>query len=506
PASDYGILSGSHKDTNAKYLFATIQTLSKEASHGQFQKDHFDYILIDEVHKAGAKSYHKVIDYFAPKFLLGMTATPERTDGFNIFELFDYNIAYEIRLQEALEEDMLSPFHYFGVTDFEKNGELISEETDFSQLVEDDRVTYLLDKLSYYGCSRNKPKGLIFCSRKREAKALAERFNAKGVASTYLSGEDSLDTREREVSRLEKGEISYIFTVDIFNEGIDIPKINQVVMLRNTQSSIIFIQQLGRGLRKDPSKDYVTVVDFIGNYKNNYLIPMALSGDVSRNKNKVRKDTYDTDFIAGASSINFEEIAKKRIFDSINKAKMDSMLELKKAFTLLYNRLGRVPYLKDFKEQAVLDPVLLSEKKKSYYGFLESVKENKDVLSELHQKYLMIATRELLPGVRPHELMLMNRLVHNYKKGMEENVLLEALQEWFKGLGMLSSKETVKSVRSTLDLSFFTGMTKKTYGDTAFITKKENRVSLSNAFKSALSNSYFYKLFMDIIDTGLLNA
>lgn len=118
--------------------------------------------------------------------------------------------------------------------------------------------------------------------------------------------------------------------MDIFNEGIDIPKINQVVMLRNTQSSIIFIQQLGRGLRKDPSKDYVTVIDFIGNYKNNYLIPMALSGDVSRNKNKVRKDTYDTDFISGVSSINFEEIAKKQIFDSINNTKMDAIKELKK--------------------------------------------------------------------------------------------------------------------------------------------------------------------------------
>ncbi|MDN6385305.1 MAG: DEAD/DEAH box helicase family protein, partial [Alkalibacterium sp.] len=251
PSSDYGILSGTRKDHDAKYLFATIQTLSKESIHSQFSTNAFDYILIDEVHKAGAESYHKVIDYFSPQFLLGMTATPERTDNFNIFELFDYNIAYEIRLQEALEEDMLCPFHYFGVTDFEKNGELISEETDFSDLVEEERVEYLLSKLNYYGCSGNNAKGLIFCSRKKEAQILADQFNAKGIASAYLSGEDNLKKREFEVERLEKGEINYIFTVDIFNEGIDIPKINQVVMLRNTQSSIIFIQQLGRGLRKD---------------------------------------------------------------------------------------------------------------------------------------------------------------------------------------------------------------------------------------------------------------
>ncbi|MFO8069631.1 MAG: DEAD/DEAH box helicase family protein, partial [Alkalibacterium sp.] len=459
-SSDYGILSGSHKDMDAKYLFATIQTISKEAMYRSFSPDHFDYVLIDEVHKAGAVSYHKVIDYFSPKFLLGMTATPERTDGFNIFKLFDYNIAYEIRLQEALEEDMLCPFHYYGVTDIEVDGELISDDTEFSQLIEEDRVNYLLNKLNYYGCSGNRPKGLIFCSRKREAKALATAFNARGMASAYLSGEDSLAKREKEVRRLELGEINYIFTVDIFNEGIDIPKINQVVMLRNTQSSIIFIQQLGRGLRKDLSKDYVTVVDFIGNYKNNYLIPMALSGDVSRNKNKVRKDTYDTDFISGISSINFEEIAKKKIFESINKTSMDSMSELRKAFQLLYNRLGRVPYLKDFKEQEMLDPVLLANKKKSYYDFLLSMGETEGLVTEEEQRYLMIASRELLSGMRKNELVLLKGLIHDQKNNVKKAVSTEELGQWYEKLGLISDNKTIQSVLNSLDLRFFTGMTR----------------------------------------------
>ncbi|MER2010714.1 MAG: helicase-related protein, partial [Psychrobacillus sp.] len=190
------------------------------------------------------------------------------------------------------------------------------------------------------------PKGLVFCSRKEEAKTLSTLFHQKGHPSTYLTGEHSLEEREKQVERLENGEIEYIFTVDIFNEGIDIPKINQVIMLRNTQSSIIFVQQLGRGLRKDLSKEFVTVIDFIGNYKNNYMIPMALSGDVSRDKNNLRKDTFDTNFISGISSINFEKIAKQQIFTSINQASMDSMSELRKSFQLLHNRLGRVPYLK----------------------------------------------------------------------------------------------------------------------------------------------------------------
>jgi superfamily II DNA or RNA helicase len=314
PASDYGILSGNSKNLDAKYLFATIQTISKDIYQEELGKDAFDYILIDEVHKAGATSYIKTIDYFNPEFLLGMTATPERTDGFNIFELFDYNLAYEIRLQEALEEDLLCPFHYFGVTDYEKDGFSINETADLKYLVTDERIDFLINKINYYGCYGNKPKGLVFCSRKEEAKELSALFNRKGIPSSYLSGDHDIEERETEIGRLENGQISYIFTVDIFNEGIDIPKINQIIMLRNTESSIIFIQQLGRGLRKDASKEFVTVIDFIGNYKNNYMIPMALSGDNSNNKSNLRRDTIDVSYISGLSAINFEQIAKEKIF------------------------------------------------------------------------------------------------------------------------------------------------------------------------------------------------
>lgn len=499
---DYGILSGSKKESDAKYLFATVQTMSKESIFNQFSKDHFDYILIDEVHKAGAQSYHRILEYFNPEFLLGMTATPERTDGFNIFELFDYNIAYEIRLQEALEADMLAPFHYFGVTDYEKDGELISDTTTINQLVEEERVNYLIQKLNYYGCSKNVPKGLVFCSRKEEAERLARSFNERDIPSAYLSGEDTLEKREQEVRRLEEGQLNYIFTVDIFNEGIDIPKINQVVMLRNTQSSIIFIQQLGRGLRKDPSKDYVTVIDFIGNYKNNYMIPMALSGDVSRNKNGLRKDTYDTGFLSGVSTINFEEIAKKQIFQSIDQAKLDSMKELRKGFELLYNRLGRVPYLKDFQLYQTFDPVLLANKKKTYYNFLVSMKENEAVLSERDQLYLLIASRELLPGMRRNELSLLSELM----KESVDVVTFSDVKNLFRSQGLLHDDETIRSVLQTLDLSFYRGSAAILFKNQPFITVSDHTVSLDKRFKQALSNKYFFKLFMDIIETASVRS
>lgn len=501
-AKDYGILSGTSRQTAARYVFATIQTISKEHTLKAFAEDHFDYILIDEVHRAGAQSYEKVIDYFEPTFMLGMTATPERTDHFNIFKLFDYNVAYEIRLQEALEADLLCPFHYFGVTDFEKDGELISEETDINQLVEEDRVRYLIEKLDYYGCSNNVPKGLVFCSRKEEAKKLSSLFNKEGYWSTYLSGEDSLSVREREVERLEKGEIQYIFTVDIFNEGIDIPKINQVVMLRNTQSSIIFIQQLGRGLRKDKSKDYVTVIDFIGNYKNNYMIPMALSGDVSKNKNQLRKDTYDTDFISGVSTINFEEIARKQIFESINNVDLSAMKELRRAFELLRNRLGRIPYLKDFHNNQMIDPYILANKKDSYHDFLVSMKVNEGSLNQTGAIYLKVASNEFLSGMRRHELVLLKQFISQ----PERIFTVDEMRQFFERQGLLSDRHTLESVFNTLDLSFFTGSEAKVYKQKAFIEKGVHSVYLTDEFKQQLKDPYFNKLLTDVVETGLLKA
>ncbi|MDV6379135.1 DEAD/DEAH box helicase family protein, partial [Sporosarcina sp. GW1-11] len=261
---DFGLYVGSNRQADKRYVFASIQTLSKPENLAEFDPAAFDYILIDEVHKAGAASYLRVINHFQPKFLLGMTATPERTDDFNIYELFDYNIAYEIRLQEALEEDMLCPFHYFGVTDFEMDGELIGDHTILSKLVTSERVEHIIDKITYYSHAGDKVKGLMFCSRKEEARKLSEELNMRGYKTVALTGDDSNEERMNRVQQLENGELEYILTVDIFNEGIDIPSINQVVMLRQTQSSIIFIQQLGRGLRKYAGKSFVTVIDFIG--------------------------------------------------------------------------------------------------------------------------------------------------------------------------------------------------------------------------------------------------
>ncbi|HZG70478.1 MAG TPA: DEAD/DEAH box helicase [Chondromyces sp.] len=498
PDKDFGILSGSSKQTDAKYIFATIQTISKAETLYQFDPKTFDYILIDEVHKAGAKSYQRVIDYFKPKFLMGMTATPERTDDFNIYELFDYNIAYEIRLQEALEEDMLCPFHYFGVTDIEYNGEMIDDAAVLSKLVTEERVNHIIEKVQYYGFSGEKVRGLMFCSRKQEAEKLSVKLNEKGFRTVALTGEHSQEERALRVSQLENGVLDYILTVDIFNEGIDIPSINQVVMLRQTQSSIIFIQQLGRGLRKHESKEFVTIIDFIGNYKNNYLIPIALSGDQSQNKDNLRRHMKDTSYIKGVSTINFEEVAKKQIFKSINKSNLTTLKVLKEAFVELKNKIGRVPYLYDFVANRSIDPVVIADKYSNYHQFLVKMREEVSLLTDYENKVLTMLSLEVLNGKRKHEIILLDLLLRQEQVGYDEYL------SWLRKANCRVDKGTITSVQRIFDLSFFTKEERKNYGERPLVTLRGERYFefnrlISNSLKI---NRHFMKLVSDIIETA----
>ena len=294
-----GMVTGKYQDYDADFVFATIQTLSKTDILSQYNKEHWDLIIIDEAHHSSADSYKKIMDYFKPKLWLGMTATPDKRDDHlgdrNIYEIFNHQIAYEIRLQNAMEENLLCPFHYFGLTDLEIIADVgkSSEEKveNFTYLTSDDRVLNVMKQAEFFGYSGERVKGLIFCSRIDEARELSVKFNEKGWRTLVLSGGDSEAVRAAAIERLAGEEkedaLDYIISVDIFSEGVDVPEINQVIMLRPTESPIIFIQQLGRGLRKAEGKEYVVVIDFIGNYRNNFMIPIALSGDRSYNKDNI---------------------------------------------------------------------------------------------------------------------------------------------------------------------------------------------------------------------------
>lgn len=504
PQSDYGMLTGNRHDLNAKYLFATVQTVSQPAMLAQLPADTFDYVLIDEAHRVAAPSYQRILSHFTPHFMLGMTATPERMDNQDVYAAFDYHLAYEIRLKEALEEDMLTPFHYVGVQDYETGGKVIDETSNLSRLVASDRVRYVLSQMDYYGYCGKKPRGLVFCSRQAEARSLAGQFTRAGHSACALTNEDSPTKRQTVVQQLEQGKIEYIVTVDLFNEGVDIPSLNQIVMLRNTQSSIIFLQQLGRGLRKYPGKDYVTVLDFIGNYKNNYLIPLALNGDRSRSQDRARAGTRLPGII-GVSTVNFNRIASSHILASLAKVKLDSMRELRQAYRELHNKLGRVPYLGDFLQYGTVSPLVFADNSRlPHYGaFLQKMGEQVR-LSKYESQVLSFVTKELLNGKRPHELALLELLLAQDSCSQEE--LLAALQHRHAYV----NAGALQSLADVLSLSFFDVKAGKTtrkaqYGGQSLVTCPDLlNYQLSSRLKEALvSNPCFAKLFTDAIETGL---
>lgn len=294
--------------------------------------------------------------------------------------------------------------------------------------------------------------------------------------------------------------MDYILTVDIFNEGIDIPCINQVVMLRQTQSSIVFVQQLGRGLRKHSDKEFVTIIDFIGNYKNNYLIPVALSGDKSQNKDNIRRHMKDTSYIKGVSTINFEEVARQQIFRSISNSNLTALKILRESYFQLKNRLNRIPRLMDYTENDSIDPLIFTDEHASYYHFLQRIKESVPHLSEQEQKYVVMLSAEVLNGKRRHEIILLELLFNREKVSYYEYVC--ALKEH----GCSTDTETIDSVKRVLDMTFFTEPTRKKYGDTPVVVFRQNKqFSIHPTMNNSLqNNSYFKELFSDIIQTASL--
>ena len=296
-SDDFGFFDGKQKDTDKSVIFASVATLGRKEylSEKFFTPNYFDYLIIDEFHHAVNVQYQRIVKYFKPRFLLGLTATPERMDGKNIYEICDYNVPYEISLKEAINKGVLVPFHYYGIYD----------ETDYSSLhlvkgrydEKELNETYIgnvrrYDLIyKYYRKYRSK-RALGFCCSRRHAEEMAKEFCRRGVAAAAVysdaDGEFSED-RDKAVERLKKQEIKVIFSVDMFNEGVDIAALDMVMFLRPTESPVVFLQQLGRGLRTSRGKEYLNVLDFIGNYEKAGRAPLLLSGG----KNWGERAAYD---------------------------------------------------------------------------------------------------------------------------------------------------------------------------------------------------------------------
>ena len=520
-----GLVGAGYHEYDADYVFATVQTLNRDEHLLQFDKDTFDCIVLDEAHHVTADTYQKIMKHFSPKLWLGMTATPDKRDdnvaGRNVYELFNYQIAYEIRLQQAMEENLLCPFHYFGITDLS----IVGDDKDnryFSMLTSDERVKHIIQQANYYGYSGEKVKGLIFCSSIKETQELSYKFNnivnpdtGEYFRTIALNGDANEQERQDAFERLAMNEseanvhkqpLDYIFSVEILNEGVDIVEVNQVIMLRPTQSPIVFIQQLGRGLRKADGKEYVVILDFIGNYNNNFMIPIALSGDRTYNKDNIRRYIMEGGrIIPGASTVHFDEISKKRIFASVDNANFSDIKLIKENYTNLKNKLGRIPALKDFDDYGEMDVIRIFDNNSlgSYYKFLMKYeKDYKIRLSQEEEKIVEFISKKLANGKRIQELQLLKRTLL-YANGLSKCGLFTGLSQDLLTYGKSISKEQQENIINVMTNEFPAGSGKKTYSQCVFIEKEGNDYKPTKTFLEMLSDRDFYNVIKELVDFGI---
>ena len=388
-SDDYGFFNGENKCTDKSVIFASVATLGRPdyLNEKYFAPDYFTYVVIDEFHHAVNEQYQRIVDYFKPKFLLGLTATPERMDGKNIYEICDYNVPYEISLKEAINKGMLVPFHYYGIFD----------ETDYSKLhivrgrydEKELNETYIGNVGRYeliykYYCKYGSRQALGFCCSREHAREMAKEFSKRGIPSVAVfsnaSGEYTED-RNVAIKQLKQGKIRVIFSVDMFNEGVDITSVDMVMFLRPTESPIVFLQQLGRGLRKCRGKEFLTVLDFIGNYEKAGRVRFLLSG--RSNQSAGVYNPSDTSAFPDDCLVDFD----MKLIDFF--AEMDKKhLKLKDQIVNEYFRvrelLGRRPDRIDlftYMDDGIYETAIAHSKDNPFKRYLEFLKE----LDELNQ-------------------------------------------------------------------------------------------------------------------------
>ena len=484
-----GLVGAGYHEYDADYVFATVQTLNRDEHLLQYDKNSFDCIVLDEAHHVTADTYQKIMKHFSPKLWLGMTATPDKRDdnvaGRNVYELFNYQIAYEIRLQQAMEENLLCPFHYFGITDLSIVGD-DKDNRDFSMLTSDERVKHIIQQANYYGYSGEKVKGLIFCSSIKETQELSYKFNnivnpdtGEYFRTIALNGDANEQERQDAFERLAMNEseanvhkqpLDYIFSVEILNEGVDIVEVNQVIMLRPTQS------------------------------------PIALSGDRTYNKDNIRRYIMEGGrIIPGASTVHFDEISKKRIFASVDNANFSDIKLIKENYTNLKNKLGRIPALKDFDDYGEMDVIRIFDNNSlgSYYKFL--VKYEKDYkirLSQEEEKIVEFISKKLANGKRIQELQLLKRTLL-YANGLSKCGLFTGLSQDLLTYGKSISKEQRENIINVMTNEFPAGSGKKTYSHCVFIEKEGNDYKPTKTFLEMLSNRDFYNVIKELVDFGI---
>ena len=425
----YGIYNSEYKEFDADFVFSTNVTMANSLE--LFGKHTWDYVIIDECHHAAAETYRKILNYFEPQFLLGITATPERMDGEDVFSLFDQNVPYELRLRDAIINGLVVPFKYYGIRD-----ELIEygiKETKSHKFVEqfsdDKHVEFISRMIEKHRLPGQKLKALAFCRDISHAISMSQAME-EYYHTAYLTGRNSIGERVRAYKDLQNdfAELEILFTVDILNEGVDIPGVNMVLFLRPTDSQTIFIQQLGRGLRKYEGKQYVTVLDFIGNdYKRSVQIAFAL-GSLSENfvvEKKLIADLIADDFVSiGLADygveIRLDDLSKKEILSYIDEVNFNTKTYLAQDYTNFKKYISsatypqHVDYLNnDYAPDLLkfLQSKIGGKKNASYYRFLQAIGEEGLPSFDDRQETFIKYVSEMLPIVRPYEYLIIQELL-----------------------------------------------------------------------------------------------
>ena len=425
----YGIYNADFKELDADFVFATNITMANSLE--LFDRHAFDYCIIDECHHATAETYRKIINYFEPEFLIGITATPERMDGEDVFSLFDQNVPYELRLRDAIVNGLVVPFHYYGIRD-----ELIEygiQETKGHKFVErfsdEKHCDFIYQMIEKHRIPGQKLKALAFCRdishAFRMSEAMGEYYNTR-----YLTGRNTVGERVRAYKDLQDdtADLEILFTVDILNEGVDIPGVNMVLFLRPTDSQTIFIQQLGRGLRNYEGKKYVTVLDFIGNdYKRSVQIAFAL-GSLSENfvvEKKLVAALVETDFESiGLSQygveIHIDDLSKKEILSYIDEVNFNTKIFLEQDYRNFKKYISAAEYPRhvdylnnDYAPDLIkfMQSKIAGRKNASYYGFLKAIDEDNLPSFDERQEAFVKYVSEMLPIVRPYEYMIIQKVL-----------------------------------------------------------------------------------------------
>ena len=445
-SEDYGFFTGEEKSTDKSVIFASVATLgrSEYLSEKYFAPDYFQYLVIDEFHHAVNEQYQRIVKYFKPQFLLGLTATPERMDGRNIYELCDYNVPYEISLKDAINKGMLVPFHYYGIyDDTDYSGlHLIRGRYDEKELNE----TYIgnvhrHDLIYKYYCKYGSKKALGFCCSRAHAEEMAKEFCERGIPSVavYSNANGTYsEERGKAIEKLKSGEIRVIFSVDMFNEGVDITSVDMVMFLRPTESPIVFLQQLGRGLRRSKGKEYLNVLDFIGNYEKAGRVRFLLTGrTLGKNEyyNPADRSAFPDDCL-----IDFD-MKLIDLFSEMDKKHLKVRDQIRNEYYRVKEFLGRIPSRMDlftYMDDDIYRVAITHSKDNPFKRYLDFRKELGELTEEENLLYSGIGREfiNLIENTNMSKVYKMPVLMAFYNHGnirsqVSEEDLLDSWKEFF---------------------------------------------------------------------------